>query len=110
MCYCLQMEFELPLRLKQVLLSDYDSIARHEQLRTLPCKPCVADILSQYVEQSNSEGLAFEAEVTASPCATSYVSYIRMSLELHIEVQSMQLPHCPVCRLQMVCRHTLIEP
>ena len=85
------MEFELPLRLKQILLSDYDSIARHEQLRALPCKPCVADILSQYVEQSNSEGLAFEAEVTASPITTSNVLLIKMSLELQIQVKSIQL-------------------
>ena len=61
------MEFELPLRLKQVLLSEYDSMGRHS-LPELPCRPCVADILSQYVEQSNSEGLAFEAEVGCRSC------------------------------------------
>lgn len=58
-----QMEFELPVRLKQILLDEYDGLAGHEELPSLPYKPCVADILSQYVEESNSEGLAFEAEV-----------------------------------------------
>lgn len=67
----MQMEFELPVRLKQVLLDEYDCLARHDELPVLPCKPCVADILSQYVEESNSEGLAFEAEVRTS-CNTGY--------------------------------------
>lgn len=58
-----QMEFELPLRLKQILLCEYESIFRSNQLPALPQKPCVADILSQYVDQSNSEGLDFEQEV-----------------------------------------------
>lgn len=58
-----QMEFELPLQLKQVLLDEYDGIAGHNELPALPRKPCVADILSQYVDQSNSDGLAFEVEV-----------------------------------------------
>lgn len=61
-----QMEFELPLQLKQVLLHENDGIAEHNELPALPCKPCVADILSQYVDQSNSEGLAFEVEVCTS--------------------------------------------
>ena len=60
------MEFELPLQLKQVLLHENDGIAEHNELPALPCKPCVADILSQYVNQSNSEGLAFEVEVCTS--------------------------------------------
>ncbi|KAL3151866.1 hypothetical protein ABBQ38_012829 [Trebouxia sp. C0009 RCD-2024] len=59
----MQLEFELPVRLKQVLLDEYDCLAQQDELPILPCKPCVADILSQYVEESNSEGLAFEAEV-----------------------------------------------
>jgi len=59
----LQMEFELPLRLKQILLGEYESIFNSDQLPALPQKPCVADILSQYVDQSNSEGLDFEQEV-----------------------------------------------
>lgn len=59
----MQMEFELPLRLKQILLGEYESIFRRDQLPALPQKPCVADILSQYVDQSNSEGLDFEQEV-----------------------------------------------
>ena len=58
-----QMEFELPLQLKQVLLDEYDVITGHNELPALPRKPCIADILSQYVDQSNSEGLAFEVEV-----------------------------------------------
>lgn len=62
-CVIVQMEFELPVRLKQILLDEYDGLAGHEELPSLPYKPCVADILSQYVEESNSEGLAFEAEV-----------------------------------------------
>lgn len=60
-----QMEFELPLRLKQILLGEYESISRNDHLPPLPYKPCVADILSQYVDQSNSEGLDFEEEVAA---------------------------------------------
>ena len=59
----MQMEFELPLQLKQVLLDEYDAVAGHNEVPALPRKPCVADILSQYVDQSNSEGLAFEVEV-----------------------------------------------
>lgn len=61
----LQMEFELPLRLKQILLGEYESISRNDHLPPLPYKPCVADILSQYVDQSNSEGLDFEEEASA---------------------------------------------
>ncbi len=64
--YHVQMEFELPLRLKQVLLGEYESIFRHDQLPGLPHKPCVADILAQYVDQSNSEGLDFEQEVRSA--------------------------------------------
>ncbi len=63
------MEFELPLRLKQILLGEYESIFRKDQL-PLPQKPCVADILSQYVDQSNSEGLDFEQEVKIAACSS----------------------------------------
>lgn len=79
------MEFELPLQLKQVLLHEYDGIAGHDELPALPCKPCVADILSQYVDQSNSEGLAFEVEVCRSgnpslaPSVTSWDSLLLIS-------------------------------
>ena len=60
------MEFELPVRLKQILLAEYDGITENQQQQSLPHKPCVAEILSQYVDQSNSEGLDFEQEVEHS--------------------------------------------
>ena len=60
------MEFELPVRLKQILLAEHGGIAENQQQQALPCKPCVADILSLYVDQSNSEGLDFEQEVQLS--------------------------------------------
>ena len=43
----MQMEFELPLQLKQVLLDEYDAVAGHNEVPALPRKPCVAEILSQ---------------------------------------------------------------
>lgn len=70
------MEFELPLRLKQILLGEYESIFRSDHLPALPQKPCVADILSQYVDQSNSEGLDFEQEVRMAACYGSILTCV----------------------------------
>ena len=58
----MQMEFELPLR--QILLAEYDSFANNQSHQhSLPHRPSVSEILSQYVDQSNSEGLDLEQEV-----------------------------------------------
>lgn len=78
------MEFELPLRLKQILLGENESIFRSDQLPALPQKPCVADILSQYVDQSNSEGLDFEQEVIIAACSSPLLTcVVRASCSEH---------------------------
>lgn len=62
---CLQIDVDLPLSLKRVLLEEHNTLSQEDRLPHAPHHPSVADILSLYTEYSRSkEADSYASEVS----------------------------------------------
>lgn len=58
----MQVELRLPAALKQVLVDEHEAFSKGKRLPPLPRKPCVADILHRYVEESRQARQVVDVE------------------------------------------------